>query len=181
MKNAGSLWAIGGMTALLFGQKKTALGLFARGAQQLEAHWREKHPDFRGDLSDRWNEAVKFYEATHQNQVNRYLHITGIPMIAAGAAGLLVCKPWRPAWFASAGAFTTGWVLNIVGHAAFEKKAPAFKDDPLSFIAGPVWDLQQLFGAARKSTDAATETPAATAPEGVTGVRAAANDVSIMN
>jgi uncharacterized membrane protein YGL010W len=34
--------------------------------------------------------------------------------------------------------------LNIVGHACFERRAPAFSDDPLSFVAGPVWDLQQL-------------------------------------
>ena len=33
-----------------------------------------------------------------------------------------------------------------MGHAAFEKNAPAFKDDPLSFLAGPVWDLQQFIG-----------------------------------
>jgi hypothetical protein len=179
MKNSGSrsgsLWAIGGMTALLFGQKKAALGMFARGAQKLEAHWRAAHPDFRGSLRDRWNQSVKFYEATHQNQVNRYLHITGIPMIVAGAAGLFACKPWRPAWFASAGAFTTGWVLNIVGHAAFEKKAPAFRDDPLSFIAGPVWDLQQLFGRKHDAQQASREVEEERAPQ------RPAYDVSAMN
>ena len=46
-------------------------------------------------------------------------------------------------------AFPAGWALNLVGHAAFEKRAPAFSDDGLSFVAGPVWDLQQLLQSRR--------------------------------
>jgi uncharacterized membrane protein YGL010W len=42
------------------------------------------------------------------------------------------------------GAFGVGWALNLVGHAAYEKRAPAFSEDGLSFLAGPVWDLQQF-------------------------------------
>ena len=72
--------------------------------------------------------------------------MAGIPLIVGGAAGLLAFKPYRPAWTVAAGTFAVGWGLNIVGHAAFEKNAPAFKDDPLSFLAGPVWDLQQFIG-----------------------------------
>ena len=53
-------------------------------------------------------------------------------------------NPFRPLWFISAGAFASGWVLNIIGHGMYEKNAPAFADDPLSFIAGPVWDFTQL-------------------------------------
>jgi uncharacterized membrane protein YGL010W len=34
--------------------------------------------------------------------------------------------------------------LNFIGHGKYEKNAPAFADDPLSFIAGPVWDFQQI-------------------------------------
>ena len=88
--------------------------------------------------------AIGFYEKTHQNPVNRWLHITGIPMIVGGTVGLLAFKPYRPAWGVSAGAFALGWGLNFIGHGFFEKAAPAFKDDPLSFVAGPVWDLMQL-------------------------------------
>ena len=66
-------------------------------------------------------------------------------MIAGGAVGLLLFSPYRPLWFISAGSFTAGWVLNFVGHGVYEKRAPAFADDPLSFFAGPVWDFKQLF------------------------------------
>jgi hypothetical protein len=136
----------GGMLALVFGQKKSALGMFGAGVWGLEQQWRARHPEFVGGRRERWAQAVKFYEATHGHPVNRWLHIVGIPMIVGGAAGLLAFKPYRPLWFASAGSFTAGWALNFVGHGVFEKKAPAFKDDPLSFIAGPAWDLQQVFG-----------------------------------
>ena len=39
------------------------------------------------------------------------------------------------------------WALNIIGHKAYEKKAPAFADDPLSFIAGPFWDAKNALEA----------------------------------
>jgi hypothetical protein len=154
---AGTLWASAGMTALLLGQKKTALGLLSRGIQKLEEHWREQHPDFKGGLGARWQESVKFYDATHQNTVNRYLHVAGIPMIAGGAVGLFVFRPFRPAWALAAGSFTLGWTLNILGHAAFEKNAPAFKDDPLSFVAGPLWDAAQLLRRVRRTEPHAPE------------------------
>lgn len=133
----------GGMGALLAGQKLLGLGLFARGIQGLERSWRERN-EFTGSLEERWQIATEFYEATHQDPVNRVLHVVGIPLIAGGAAGMLLSRPFRPVWLASAGAFTFGWGLNFVGHAVFERKAPAFAEDPLSFFAGPVWDWKQL-------------------------------------
>lgn len=133
----------GGMGALLFGQRLLGLGLFAHGFYGLEQRWREEH-DFEGSWEERWERAAAFYEATHQDPVNRVLHIVGIPLVAGGAAGLLMSRPLRPVWWASAGAFTFGWALNFVGHGLFEKKAPAFSEDPLSFLAGPVWDWQNL-------------------------------------
>ena len=141
----------GGMVALLGGRKVVGLGMFGRGAYALEQHWRAAHPEFQGNLADRWNKAIEFYESTHKDDTNRKLHIVGIPMIVGGAAGLLIFSPYRPAWFVSAGTFTAGWVLNFIGHGIFEKNAPAFADDPLSFIAGPVWDFQQIFGKGKKA------------------------------
>lgn len=135
---------VGGMAALLGGQKVVALSMFGRGLKGLEDCWREAHPNFNGGLKERWEEAVEFYEATHRNPTNRKLHMVGIPMIVGGAAGLLIFNPYRPLWFISASGFAAGWVLNIVGHAGYEKNAPAFADDPLSFLAGPVWDLQNM-------------------------------------
>lgn len=160
---SGTRWAISGMGALFAGRKVAALGMFAKGLMALEEHWRQKHPDFDGGFAERWDEATKFYDATHQNKVNRWLHITGIPLIVAGAAGLLTLKPYRPAWSVAAGSFAVGWGLNIAGHLIFEKNAPAFKDDPLSFVAGPMWDIQQLFQK-KKPAKKAEETLANGAP-----------------
>ncbi|HEY4219976.1 MAG TPA: DUF962 domain-containing protein [Myxococcota bacterium] len=146
-KTRGVLEAGAGMIGLLTGRKVASLALFAKGFADLEKEWRKAHPEFHGNLADRWQKSVEFYEETHQNGVNRKLHIIGIPMIVGGAAGLLLFNPFRPLWFVSASSFSAGWILNFIGHGMFEKKAPAFSDDPLSFIAGPVWDFSQLFGA----------------------------------
>jgi len=137
-------FAVGGMGSLLLGSKLVSLGLFAKGFQGLEKQWRAKHPEFTGGWKERWAAATEFYESTHQNPTNRVLHMVGIPMIVGGAVGLLATPPFTPPWMFSAGTFAAGWALNIVGHSGFEKNAPAFADDPLSFIAGPVWDLRQL-------------------------------------
>src|SRR5258706_7033455 len=137
-------FAVGGMGAMLTGSKLVSLGLFAKGFQGLEKQWRERHPEFTGGWKERWKAAAEFYESTHQNPANRVLHMVGIPMIVGGAVGLLATPAFSPPWLLSAGSFAAGWALNIAGHTAFEKNAPAFAEDPLSFVAGPVWDLQQL-------------------------------------
>jgi hypothetical protein len=169
-EKSGYAWAVSGMVALLSGRKVAGLGMFAKGLFALEEGWRQKHPDFSGGLAERWQEATEFYEATHRHKVNRWLHMAGIPLIVGGAVGLLAAKPLRPVWMVSAGSFAFGWTLNIVGHSVFEKNAPAFKDDPLSFIAGPVWDLQQVFGKPKK----AEASPSAAHPHGTNGVVAQA-------
>jgi hypothetical protein len=147
----GVALSIAGMGALCAGFKKSALTLFGAGVRLLEKDWRARHPEFAGDASARWQESLSFYRETHQNGTNRTLHLIGIPLIVGGAAGLFASKPFWPVtgllWAGSLGAFAAGWALNLVGHAAFEKRAPAFSDDGLSFIAGPVWDLQELMRA----------------------------------
>jgi len=141
-KQRSVAYAVGGMASLLVGQKVGGLMMFAKGWKGIEEEWRKANPDFDGDFSARWDRAISFYEDTHSEPTNRKLHMIGIPMIVGGAAGLLLFRPFRPFWFASASSFATGWGLNIIGHAFFEGNAPAFADDPLSFIAGPVWDLK---------------------------------------
>lgn len=155
-RKEGIKWAVGGMATLLTGQKGAALGMFARGFAQLERSWRENHPEFTGNFKARVKESIRFYESTHQNGINRQLHLIGIPMIVGGAAGLLAAPSFSPIWFGAAGVFTAGWALNIVGHAAFEKNAPAFADDPLSFIVGPLWDARQMIARVR-GQDVASE------------------------
>jgi uncharacterized membrane protein YGL010W len=142
-----------GMGALCAGFKVTALSLFGAGVKLLEKDWRARHPEFVGNAAERWQESLTFYRSTHQNQTNRTLHLIGIPLIVGGAVGLFASKPLSPVtgalWAGSLGAFVAGWALNLVGHAAFEKRAPAFSDDGLSFIAGPVWDFQELIKSRR--------------------------------
>jgi hypothetical protein len=159
-KNRNVALTAGGLAALLAGRKLTAATMFAKGLIGLEQEWRDAHPDFDGDLKARWQRALDFYAATHEHPTNRKLHIVGIPFIVAGAVGLLVFPAYRPLWGASAVSFVGGWALNFIGHGVFEKKAPAFADDPLSFFAGPVWDFQQIFSG-RDASDAAAAEAAA--------------------
>lgn len=144
----GSAEVVGGMGLLLMGHKIKGLAMFGHGFSRLEKAWREAHPEVEPGLSARWAQAVAFYEATHQNETNRTLHRMGIPVILGGAVGLLATRPYRWPWLISAAAFAGGWALNIVGHSLYEKNAPAFTDDPLSFVAGPVWDIQQMLALA---------------------------------
>ncbi|MEZ0369611.1 MAG: DUF962 domain-containing protein [Candidatus Sericytochromatia bacterium] len=143
-KQVGSAEAVGGMVLVLLGHKAKGLSLFGHGIYTLEQEYRKNHPDLEPGLKARWNEAVTFYEETHQDETNRSLHRWGIPVIVGGAVGLLVAKPYKLPWVISAVAFAGGWALNILGHSKYEKKAPAFTEDPLSFVAGPVWDIQQI-------------------------------------
>ena len=163
-ENRDVAMTVGGMALLLSGARVPALTLFARGAKGIEAQWRQRHPTFKGGFRERWAHAERFYEGTHQDPTNRFLHVVGIPMIVGGAAGLLAFRPLGPTaplWFGSAGWFVGGWALNLVGHQVYEKNAPAFKDDPLSFIAGPIWDARQLTRklAGRKSGNRANNGP----------------------
>lgn len=146
----GVALSVVGMGALCAGFKLGAVALFGAGIKLLEKDWRARHPDFQGDGRERWQRSLSFYKETHQNPTNRTLHLIGIPLIVGGAAGLFASRPLSPItgplWAGSLGAFATGWALNLIGHAAFEKRAPALSDDGLSFIVGPVWDLQEMLG-----------------------------------
>jgi hypothetical protein len=164
-KVRGQVCAAAGMVSLVTGNKLTALGLFTAGLRDLEAEWRAAHPDFQGGAQERWRAAIEFYEKTHAEPTNRALHVVGIPIIVGGTTGLIVFPRYSPPWFLSAGAFVGGWALNFVGHGIFERNRPAFADDPLSFVAGPVWDLMHLKDvlARRGATEAAGEPAAASA------------------
>lgn len=149
-----------GMGALVLGFGPLATIPFGLGVRGLEKQWREKHA-FTGKFEERWARSVKFYEGTHKNPVNRALHVAGTPFILLGTAGLAVSSPLNPlSWpiyAPSAASFLGGWAMNLVGHAVFEKNQPAFADDPLGFVAGPMWELD-LFRkrfAARGATAAA--------------------------
>ncbi len=135
-----------GMAGLAAGLKVTGVAVFAAGARLIERDWRRRHPEFCGGARERWAEALRFYRETHENRTNRVLHQVGIPLILGGVGGLFLSSPTHRSklWLASLGAFAAGWAANLVGHAVFERRAPAFSEDALSFVAGPVWDFEQM-------------------------------------
>lgn len=143
-KKIGVVEVIAGMALVLAGRKKEGLLTFAHGFYALEKSYRENNPRLEPGFKARWRESVRFYDETHQEPTNRTLHRWGIPVILASALGLLLTKPYTRPWWVSASAFALGWATNIVGHGKYEKNRPAFTEDPLSFVAGPVWDLKQL-------------------------------------
>lgn len=135
---------VGGMALLLLGRKVEGLAIFGKGVYDLEKVYKSEHPELEPGFDKRWEKAVEFYEGTHKDKTNRVLHMAGIPLIVGGALGLLANKPYKSKWLFSGSLFAVGWFLNIVGHSKYEKNKPAFFDDPLSFIAGPMWDIKQL-------------------------------------
>lgn len=143
-KQWGTVAVAGGMALVLLGHKGKGLTLFGQGLYSLEKEYRQAHPELEPGLKARWQEAVTFYEDTHQDETNRSLHRWGIPVILAGTLGLLIPKAYSKAWWLGAGAFTFGWILNFIGHGKYEQNPPAFTEDPLAFVAGPVWDWKQL-------------------------------------
>lgn len=157
-KNRDLALLAGGTAALMAGGKATPIAMFLAGMKGLEDEWRKDHPEFDGGLGERFDAAIEFYDQTHQDPVNRAMHTVGIPMIVGGFVGMIASPRYSPPWWISNGSWTVGWALNFVGHGIYEKGAPAFAEDPLSFIAGPVWDVKRLrdkiFGAAGAPVEA---------------------------
>lgn len=172
-KNRDLALVAGGMLGLMTGAKATPLAMFAVGLRGLERQWRAAHPEFEGGLAERWQKAIEFYDATHQHPTNRVLHTVGIPMIVGGVVGMLAAPRYTPPWWVANGSWTAGWILNFIGHA-YEQGAPAFADDPLSFLAGPAWDFVRLKEKLAELTRAPIEDRAPDAPSATPEVTAAA-------
>jgi uncharacterized membrane protein YGL010W len=74
-------------------------------------------------------------------------------MMAVVSAMCLAAGQWLAAqtmltWLASGiGLFVIGWVFQFVGHAAYEHRKPAFVDDVVGLLIGPLFVLAEaLFG-----------------------------------
>lgn len=143
-KQLSAIELVGGMLLLLFGKKFEGLAIFAKGAYDLEKVYKSENPELEPGLKNRLDKSIEFYENTHKDKTNRVLHIAGIPLILGGAIGLIFSKTYKSKWLFSASLFSIGWLLNIIGHSKYEKNKPAFFDDPLSFISGPIWDIKQM-------------------------------------
>lgn len=55
-------------------------------------------------------------------------------------AGRAMSLPWL--W----GFFVVGWVLQLVGHAVWEKRSPAFTKNLEHLLVGPIWIFAKLMG-----------------------------------
>lgn len=145
LSSVGNTLTLAGMGALCLGWRGSALTLFGTGYRLLERDWRHRHPHFAGSFADRLRHTLAFYRQRHENPTNRRLHQLGVPLILGGAAGLCLSTPLSgPLWALSFGSFASGWVCNLVGHSLYEGNTPAFGEDPLAFVAGPVWAVQEL-------------------------------------
>ena len=60
-------------------------------------------------------EMIKDYMPRHRNNVNRLLHIIGIPLVLAGAFQLFTAK-----WKIGTINFFLGYLLQWIGHTYFE-------------------------------------------------------------
>jgi len=73
--------------------------------------------------------------------------------MAGFSALCLACGQWLAAqstltWLAAGiGLFVVGWVFQFVGHIAYEHRKPAFVDDVVGLLMGPLFVLvEALFG-----------------------------------
>lgn len=74
-------------------------------------------------------------------------------MMAVVSALCLACGQWLAAqstltWLAAGiGLFVVGWVFQFIGHMAYEHRKPAFVDDVIGLLIGPLFVLAEaLFG-----------------------------------
>jgi uncharacterized membrane protein YGL010W len=49
-----------------------------------------------------------------------------------------------PRWSWGAAAFAVGWVFQAIGHAAYEKKSPAFFRSLVHLLVGPAFLVNEL-------------------------------------
>ncbi|MFM0735361.1 DUF962 domain-containing protein [Paraburkholderia sediminicola] len=74
-------------------------------------------------------------------------------MMAVVSVVCVACGQWLAAqttftWLASGiGLFVVGWVFQFIGHVAYEHRKPAFVDDVVGLLIGPLFVLAEaLFG-----------------------------------
>lgn len=76
------------------------------------------------------------YKAKHTHPMNRLTHSIGIPMILISLPLFFLSWRWALALF------VVGWILQFVGHV-FEGNRPAFFQNPLYLLVGPLWLLKR--------------------------------------
>jgi uncharacterized membrane protein YGL010W len=65
--------------------------------------------------------------------------------VACAAFGQWCARLSTPAWLAAgAGLFVAGWVFQFIGHVRYEHRKPAFVDDIVGLLIGPLFILAEL-------------------------------------
>lgn len=72
--------------------------------------------------------------------------ILALLMLAVSALFVMVGRPMGFA--AGLGLFVFGWIVQFVGHYAYEKKSPAFFRNLVHLLVGPLWVLAKATGRA---------------------------------
>ena len=65
-------------------------------------------------------EIIEIFTSRHKNNINRLLHIIGIPLALIGVVQLFMAK-----WGAGVINILLGYALQMVGHFYFEKNKPS--------------------------------------------------------
>jgi uncharacterized membrane protein YGL010W len=92
-----------------------------------------------------WDEWIAEYSRAHQNQVNKRLHLIGIPTVVVSLILLGLSPFLRGLWQWALALFIIGWTFQFVGHA-FEGKPPEFFKDWRYLLVGLRWWFAKLSG-----------------------------------
>lgn len=85
------------------------------------------------------NSFLENYRAKHRHPLNKLSHQIGIPLIVLSLP--LFYFNWRLAL----ALFIAGWILQFTGHA-IEGNQPAFFQNPVYLLVGPLWLVRRLAG-----------------------------------
>ncbi|HET9480048.1 MAG TPA: DUF962 domain-containing protein [Pyrinomonadaceae bacterium] len=77
------------------------------------------------------------YKAKHQHPLNRLSHSIGIPLIVISLPVFFFNWRWALALFVG------GWIFQFIGHA-IEGNQPAFFNNPVYLLVGPLWLLRRV-------------------------------------
>lgn len=83
---------------------------------------------------------VENYKAKHQHPLNKLSHSIGVPLIVVSLPLFFV------SWRSALALFVVGWTLQFIGHA-IEGNQPAFLENPLHLLVGPLWLLRRIANA----------------------------------
>ena len=85
---------------------------------------------------------MEIYRLKHQHPLNRLTHVFGIPLVWLAVFWIpITWLGWGyVGWQGTLGIGAAGWSLQFLGHA-IEGNRPAFFQDPMQMLVGPLYFL----------------------------------------